>query len=594
MGNIVGRGELGQIELIEQHRRVDRIIERIRIDHRSVGVFKVAHQQLIADPGQGIVEAAEQVICLRTFSSEGLVGLIGLGFFFFFFFFFDRLRSRLIDEGLGSVFDRPGNFGNFEGFGCLNSVGIILIERMGRLELIVAERIDEVFVDRIEYCFLIERLWQSRFRIIGRLRLCTVFGDAWCLGCWALLVEQLADALFEQVLSTLRNRFKGIERLITDRFGRGFRFRFRFRLGFRCRPRILSRFSGGGRRGLGDGSVIRDQPERPGVRVGLFFKAGARGINLVEQRVDRVAQIKLLRLRLGVFLVQYTAMIGNLAPKLKRYRPYSHQYIFHTPSAPPTYPSTMPTEHPIQHHVWFSDLDALDPGASFQLVGPEAHHAARVKRIRTHEQIGILDGQGRIGIGVVREIAGSKSKPSMTIELCAINTFEPTSPAVEIWSALPKGDRLDRMIDQLAQLGVSTFRPLICDRSQRKPETIRQDKLERIAIEAAKQCHRPWNLQFGDPIGFAEAIKDPDAVLADASGDTPARLGGSGARIVVLIGPEGGWSDAERAQIVATGVRMIRFGIFVLRIEAAACAASSVVLCQAHAVHGHASGRKTT
>jgi len=329
----------------------------------------------------------------------------------------------------------------------------------------------------------------------------------------------------------------------------------------------------------------------------LFLKVCARGINLVEQRVDRVAQIKLLRIRLGVFLVQYTAMIGNLARKLKRYRPYSHQYIFHTPSAPPTYPSTMPTEHPIHHHVWFSDLGVLDSGASFQLVGQEAHHAARVKRIRTHEQIGILDGQGRIGIGIVREIAGPKSKPSITIELRTINTFDPITPAVEIWSALPKGDRLDRMIDQLAQLGVSTFRPLICDRSQRKPETIRQDKLERIAIEAAKQCHRPWNLKIDDPIAFADAIADPDVVLADASGDPWPGLGtgpgGSNTRIVLLIGPEGGWSDAERAQIVATGVGMIRFGLFVLRIEAAACAASSVVLAGAPAVQGCESERNT-
>ncbi len=258
----------------------------------------------------------------------------------------------------------------------------------------------------------------------------------------------------------------------------------------------------------------------------------------------------------------------------------------------------MPPEPPPKHFVSFSDLGALSPGVSFELVAQEAHHAARVKRIRTNEQIGILDGQGRIGTGVVREIAGAKSKPKITIELREIKAFEPISPVVEIWSALPKGDRLDRMIDQLAQLGVSTFRPLLCDRSQRKPETIRQDKLERIANEAAKQCHRPWNLKIDDPIAFADAINDPDAVLADASGDSwpgpRSGSGGSNTRIVLLIGPEGGWSDAERAQIAATQVRMIRFGVFVLRIEAAACAASSVVLAGASAMQGHESERNTT
>ncbi len=251
----------------------------------------------------------------------------------------------------------------------------------------------------------------------------------------------------------------------------------------------------------------------------------------------------------------------------------------------------MPVEHPIQHCVSFSDLRALAPNDSFELIGPEAHHAARVKRIRIDQQVGVLDGQGRIGIGYVRGIAKSKSKPSITIELQTIEVFGPISPRVEIWSALPKGDRLDRMIDQLTQLGVSTFRPLLCDRSQRKPETIRQDKLERIVIEAAKQCHRPWNLKIDDPITFAQAINDPDVVLADASGDSWLGLEGSNTRIVLLIGPEGGWSDAERAQINATQVRMIRFGVFVLRIEAAACAASSVVLSRAPAGQGRESER---
>ncbi len=66
MRSLVSRGDLGKIELIEQHRRVDRIIEGIRIDHRPIGVFKVAHQELVTDPGQGIIEVAEQIVSLRA------------------------------------------------------------------------------------------------------------------------------------------------------------------------------------------------------------------------------------------------------------------------------------------------------------------------------------------------------------------------------------------------------------------------------------------------------------------------------------------------------------------------------------------------
>jgi 16S rRNA (uracil1498-N3)-methyltransferase len=240
----------------------------------------------------------------------------------------------------------------------------------------------------------------------------------------------------------------------------------------------------------------------------------------------------------------------------------------------------MSNQRHITHHVMFSDLQQAAAGDSIEISAQEAHHAVRVKRVNINDQVGVLDGQGRIASGNIRSIAGSKSKPTISIELNQIRLFGPITPRVEIFAALPKGDRLDRMIDQLSQLGVSAFTPLICNRSQRKPETIRPEKLERIAIEASKQCHRPWALEINDPVAFPDAIQDPDAILADASGNAidPSI---TRSRYVILIGPEGGWSDSEKEMITATGLPIIRFGLFVLRIEAAACAASANVLSDA-------------
>lgn len=247
---------------------------------------------------------------------------------------------------------------------------------------------------------------------------------------------------------------------------------------------------------------------------------------------------------------------------------------------PEPMPKPTPKARPIQHYFMFSDLRSVPINEAFEIIGPEAHHAARVKRIRTNEQVGILDGQGHIAGGFVRSITGSKSKPTIMIELSSIEYFDPPTPRIEVWSALPKGDRLERMIDQLSQIGVCTFRPLLCDRSQRKPETVRMDKLERIALESAKQCRRPWTIEFAEPISFADALKEPDVMLADASG-TQIVQETSRRRVVLLIGPEGGWSDGERDLIVATSVPVCRFGLFVLRIEAAACAASAILLASA-------------
>ena len=237
----------------------------------------------------------------------------------------------------------------------------------------------------------------------------------------------------------------------------------------------------------------------------------------------------------------------------------------------------MHNHHQIQHHLVFSDLASASVNDLVELVGQEVHHAVRVKRVKENHTVGVLDAAGTTATATVHSIAGSRSKPTLTLKITALDHHKPILPAIEVFAALPKGDRLDRMIDQLSQLGVTKFRPLICQRSQRKPETVRVDKLERIALEAAKQCQRPWVLNLDEPITFADAIKDPDAIIADASGEQAVQYP-SPARVVLLIGPEGGWSDEERDQIIATKMPVMRFGLFVLRIEAAACAASAIVL----------------
>lgn len=248
----------------------------------------------------------------------------------------------------------------------------------------------------------------------------------------------------------------------------------------------------------------------------------------------------------------------------------------------------MPNQQRIQHHLVFSDLKAAQLSHPIEIAGQEAHHAVRVKRIKVDDQVIVLDAQGTTAKATVAKIAGSRSKPTLILSLSSIDHHDPITPQIEIYAALPKGDRLDRMIDQLSQLGVARYRPLLCARSQRKNETVRWDKIERIALEATKQCQRPWSMTIGEPVTLHDALNDPDAIVADASGamDCPQL---TSPRSVILIGPEGGWSDEERALITATKAPIVRFGVFVLRIEAAACSASAIVLSKASADQGHLS-----
>jgi len=238
----------------------------------------------------------------------------------------------------------------------------------------------------------------------------------------------------------------------------------------------------------------------------------------------------------------------------------------------------MPPSDPIAHCVLFSDLAPVVQGQLVEVSGDEAHHAVRVKRVRPGERIGLLDGLGHWASGSLQSVGGARSNPILSVQIDECASFAPITPVLEVAAALPKGDLLDRMIDQLTQLGVSRFRPLLCERSQRKPETIRPDKLARISDEAMKQCRRPWRLQIDEPIRFQDAVRDPDVVIADASGAVWDQAGDPASRTLLLIGPEGGWSNDERASFVEAHARVRCFGPFVLRIEAASAAASAMVM----------------
>lgn len=226
----------------------------------------------------------------------------------------------------------------------------------------------------------------------------------------------------------------------------------------------------------------------------------------------------------------------------------------------------------------FSDLGSVRTGETLEVSGDEAHHAIRVKRLRVGERVGVLDGEGLIGTGSLDEVGGSRSKPLLRIGLRDLQKAGPMSPSLEVWAALPKGDRLDRMIDQLTQIGVTRFRPLMCEHAQRKPESVRFDKLGRIVEEAMKQSRRAWRLDIAEPIAFDDAIRHPGGILADASGGPWDPTTPVPDNAALIVGPEGGWSNTERAKIVETDSCVCRFGTLVMRIETAAVAGASVLM----------------
>jgi 16S rRNA (uracil1498-N3)-methyltransferase len=162
-------------------------------------------------------------------------------------------------------------------------------------------------------------------------------------------------------------------------------------------------------------------------------------------------------------------------------------------------------------------------------------------------------------------------------------------PSVILAQAILKGDRMDWVIQKATELGVASLVPIISERVIARPRIERlgpqQERWQRIAFEAAQQSER-WE------VPEVHAPTDLPAWLRSARGTVKLILsersdGGSldrvrwpkdaDSHILLLIGPEGGWSAAERQVAHASGFTSVSLGARILRAETAAVAALAII-----------------
>lgn len=219
----------------------------------------------------------------------------------------------------------------------------------------------------------------------------------------------------------------------------------------------------------------------------------------------------------------------------------------------------------------------LEPEGRFSIEGEEARHAARVKRVAPGDTVEVLDGSGTVGLGRVGH-ASRTPRGEWVVEgvIESVSRVPPVVPQVEVWSAVPKGDRVEGMIDALSQAGAGAWGPLSCAREVVVPRGGKLERLRRRAIEASKQCGRAWIMDLVEGGTIADAFRGASVVLADASGTAYHPTGTLVTR--VLVGPEGGWTDEEVESARARGASVARFGPHAMRIEVAAVVAAGIVL----------------
>ena len=208
-------------------------------------------------------------------------------------------------------------------------------------------------------------------------------------------------------------------------------------------------------------------------------------------------------------------------------------------------------------HAFVADLErpALDDG--------DRHHLERVLRLRAGDELTVSDGRGGWRLcrfGPDLEIAGPVDRESAP------------APRLTVAFAVTKGARPEWTVQKLTELGVDEIVPFVAGRSVVKWDDARAprhtERLRRVAREAAMQSRRTWLPQVPELATFATVAARSGAVLLDGDATAPPSLDHG----VLLIGPEGGWDEEERA----SGLPSVRLGPRVLRAETAAVAAAAL------------------
>ncbi len=229
-----------------------------------------------------------------------------------------------------------------------------------------------------------------------------------------------------------------------------------------------------------------------------------------------------------------------------------------------------------------ADVDEAAAGAVLR--GAEAHHLATVNRARVGDPVALFDGRGRRWKGRVARLGRGEVGVA---ELLPADPHE--SPlAVDLLVCLPKGDRWEWVVAKATELGVSSLRPLYAEHSvvQLPPARLegRLEKWRQWLLAAAKQSERGRlpELHAPAPVADLAALLGPQPadevrlVLAER-GTGPAQPAAQPTRVRVAVGPEGGWSAADRAQLAAAGFTPFTAGPRILRTETAALLGAALV-----------------
>jgi 16S rRNA (uracil1498-N3)-methyltransferase len=227
-------------------------------------------------------------------------------------------------------------------------------------------------------------------------------------------------------------------------------------------------------------------------------------------------------------------------------------------------------------HLFYSPPDTV-AGDTVVFPSEEAHHALRVMRVKTGDQVAATDGEG-VWYRVELEVVGRKSLIGRILERRS-NVGEPDYNLTLYLAILKNSTRFEWVIEKAAELGVSKIVPVVSRRTEKS--RVKASRLKGIAVAAMKQCGRSRVVELSEPIKFRKLMKDATSddelkyichETASSSTELSGLLDQNGVskNSRVLVGPEGGFSEDELHQAIEQGYRVASLGPRRLRAETAA------------------------
>ena len=234
-------------------------------------------------------------------------------------------------------------------------------------------------------------------------------------------------------------------------------------------------------------------------------------------------------------------------------------------------------------HFYVNPKDIQDK--NFIIENEQFHYLSNVRRFSVGDEINIFDGLGNSYKARIDNI----DKKSMKGTILSSKTLVLPDKKISLYTAIPKGERFDWLIEKASEIGVSKIVPVIYLRSVVKE--LSENKLERykkISISASSQSWRADIMPIEKPVSFVETIeklsvqKDTLNILPWESEEEKNILSILNENkdiknINIFIGPEGGFDKTEIDIAIKKGFKTVTLGKNILRVETAAIVTSSII-----------------